>query len=370
VSELSDVLDTIAGLDERGERFALATIVAVRGSTYRRPGARLVVPERGESVGNISGGCLEGDVERIGREVIASGVPLLELFDLSADDDAVWGYGLGCNGAMELFIEPGDGAGEFARQLRAMMGEGRPACLATVLEGTAAGTRLLVTAGQADGDGPLADAAHRALAAGTSSVETVGLADGEARVFLEVLKPPLSLLICGAGHDAIPLVRQAADLGWRVTVVDPRSAFLTAYRFPGATELLEADGDELAGRTIIDSDTYAVVMTHNYLRDLGYLRALLATEAGYIGMLGPRRRTGQILGELAEQGITITPADQARLHAPAGLDLGAEGPDEIATSIVAEVLAVARGRGGGPLRERRGSIHAAEPAAPAAQPPT
>ena len=369
MSELTEVLAAIDELLARGERFAIATIVSVRGSTYRRPGARLVVPERGESVGNISGGCLEGDVERIGREVIAAGVPQLELFDLSADDDAVWGYGLGCNGAMELFIEPGDRvAASVAGQLRAAVEADQRACLATVIEGPSVGVRLLVVSDGLGAEGPLADAARAALAAGQSSVQQVPMSDGDARAFLEVIRPPLHLLVCGAGHDAIPLVSQAGDLGWRVTVVDPRSTFLTTDRFPSATDLLEAEGDELVGRAAVDADTYAVVMSHNYRRDLGYLRALLGSEARYVGMLGPRRRTEQILDELAGQGVTLTSDDWARLHAPAGLDLGAEGPDEIAASIVAEILAVERGRHGGPLRERRGPIHAAD--VPAGQPPT
>ncbi len=374
MSELTDVLDALSEVHARGERGALATIVAVRGSTYRRPGARLLVREHAEPVGNISGGCLEGDVERIGREVLASGEPRVVRFDLTADDDAVWGYGLGCNGAIELFVQPTDQAVSTADLLRSAIERQQPCCLATVIESTdpavTAGAGFLVPAdgmpAGATGGGSdtlVTDAARRALMATGSRVEELATEGGSLRVFLEVVLPPPRLLVCGAGHDAIPLVRLAGQLGWRVVVVDPRERFLTRERFPEAAALLDPDPRDLAEVAPVDERTYAIVMTHNYLRDMEYVRALIASPAPYLGILGPRRRTEQLLRELAEQGVEPTDEQRARIRAPAGLDLGAETPDEIAASIVAEVLAVQRERAGGPLRDRRGPIHArAEPA--------
>jgi xanthine dehydrogenase accessory factor len=370
MSEISDVLGAIGALHARGERMALATIVSVRGSTYRRPGARLLVPEHGAPVGNVSGGCLEGDVERIGREVMASGTPRLELFDLTADGEEVWGYGLGCNGAMELFIEPAEHTVATAAVLRRVLDEERACCLVTALtsgiDGVDPGARFLVEAsgtrdgglGAPDADAVATDLARQALASGRSSVETLGTAGGEIRVFAEVLEPPPRLLVCGAGHDAIPLVRYAADLGWRVTVADVREPFLTQERFPEASSFVDADPITVARVWQPDRRSSAVVMTHNYLRDIDYLRALLDCDLAYLGVLGPRRRTEQLLRELAADGVTVTDTSRARLHAPAGLDLGAEGPEEVAWSIVAEMLAVRRGRSGGPLRARAAPIHA------------
>lgn len=366
MSEISDVLSAISALHARGERMALATIVSVRGSTYRRPGARLLVPEHGAAVGNVSGGCLEGDVERIGREVMASGEPCLELFDLTADGDEVWGYGLGCNGAMELFIEPADHAVATAAALRTAVEEERACCLVTVIaSGTDAvrpGARLLLHAdGRVEGgigshkaDAAAADLARRAFDSGASGLEELG----ELRVFTELLLPPLRLLVCGAGHDAIPLVRQAASLGWRVTVADVRRPFLSQDRFPDASGFLDVEPLTVADAFAPDARTSVVVMTHNYLRDIDYLRSLLDCGLAYLGVLGPRRRTDQMLAELAAAGVEPTSADRDVLHAPAGLDLGAEGPEEVAWSIVAEMLAVHRGRGGGPLRDRTAPIHA------------
>ena len=311
---------------------ALATAVATRGSTYRRAGARLLVPAEGEPIGNISGGCLEGDVARIGREVIASGEPRLVEFDMTADDDAVWGYGLGCNGAIELFVEPTQGVLESVAALRS----GAGACLVIPLTGPNAGVHSLETAG----------AAAAALREGTPRVEEV---DGE-RVFFEPLLLPFRLLICGAGHDAIPLVRQAVELGWRVAVVDVRRALLTPERFPGA-EFADPDPATAADALAPDERTAAILMSHNYLRDIGYLGSFLNASLAYLGVLGPRGRTEQMLAEIGR------PEAISRLHAPAGLDIGAEGPEEVAHAIIAEILAVTRGRGGGPLRDRQGSIH-------------
>lgn len=340
MSELTDILDAVEDALARGDPMALATIVATTGSTYRRAGARLLVPAGGDPIGNISGGCLEGDVARIGREVMQDGTPRLANFDLTADDDAVWGYGLGCNGAFEIFVEPTAGAVETAAALRQALG-GSPTCLVSVLSGPHAGSHRLQTDG----------AAAAALADGNPRI----VEEGGERVFYEPMLPPLRLVVCGAGHDAIPLVRQAAELGWRVTVADVRRALLTNERFPDVFDFVDADPDGAAGVIGPDERTAVVLMSHNYLRDTAYLRSFVEAPLAYLGVMGPRGRTEQMLAEIGE------PAAFERVHAPAGLDIGAEGPEEVARAIVAEILAVTRGRAGGSLRDRRGPIHADQP---------
>ena len=307
MSELLQILDAIEKRAERGEEMALATIVATRGSTYRRAGARLLVPAEGEPIGNISGGCLEGDVARIGREVMAVGEPRVVSFDLTADDDAVWGYGLGCNGTFELYVEPTAGAVESARTLRTALA-GEPTVLSTVIAGPRMGARWSGTDG----------AAAAALRDGIPLV----IEDGDERVFHEPMLPPLHLVVCSAGHDAIPLVRQASELGWRVTVADVRRRLLTHERFPGATDFVHADPDQAADVAQPDARTAVVLMSHNYLRDIAYLRSFVDAPLAYLGALGPRGRTEQML---------------------------------------AEILAVTRRRSGGPLRERPGPIHGDQP---------
>jgi xanthine/CO dehydrogenase XdhC/CoxF family maturation factor len=368
VSEIADVLEAIESLSAKGERMALATIVAVRGSTYRRPGARLLVPEEGAPIGNISGGCLESDVADMARIVMEEGRARLAGWDLTADDDDVWGLGLGCNGAIEVFIEPADRAAEVAGALRMALDEEHPISLVTVLESDVPdrivpGARLIVRpSGAAEGslgdpslDAEAALAARELLAAQRSEIRTFG--DG-VRVFVEVLEPPLRLLVCGAGHDAIPLTAVAAGMGWRPVVVDDRPAFLTTERFPAAHAFVALETpDEVAAKAPADPRTFAVVMSHNYLRDRDYLRGLLKTDVHAIAMLGPAARTQRILMDLDEEGVMLTDADRQRIHGPAGLDLGAEGPEEIAQAIVAEIIAIRHGRSGGYLRERPGPIH-------------
>jgi xanthine/CO dehydrogenase XdhC/CoxF family maturation factor len=331
MSELQQILARIEELKAAGEPMALATIVSTTGSTYRRPGARMLITADSRWIGNVSGGCLEGDVARIGREVMESGNPRLASFDLTADDDAVWGYGLGCNGSFEILVEPTSGATVVADLLRLHVA----GCLETLLTGPDAGAHSFQ-----------ADASHD----GRPSVREE---DG-ARVFHEPIQPPMRLIVCGAGHDAIPLVQQAADLGWRVTVADVRRALLNHDRFPGASDFCDADPEQAADALATDACTAIMLMSHNYLRDIAYLRSLLDAPWAYLGVMGPRGRTEQMLAEIGRLG------ELERLHAPAGLDIGAEGPDEVARAIVAEILAVSRGRSGGALRTRRGPIHTSD----------
>jgi xanthine/CO dehydrogenase XdhC/CoxF family maturation factor len=367
VSEITDVLEAIELLSAKGEKMALATIVAVRGSTYRRPGARLLVPEEGAPVGNISGGCLEGDVADMARIVMEEGRARLAGWDLTADDDDVWGLGLGCNGAIEVFIEPADRAAEVAGALRMALEEERPISVVTVLESALdavpSGARVVVrpdgssegSLGDATVDAAAVAVASELLATQTSEIRTL---PGDIRAFVEVLEPPLRLLICGAGHDAIPLVKAASILGWRPIVIDDRTGFLTRERYPDAAGFIQVERPEDAAKLAeVDERTFVTVMTHNFLRDKEYLRSFLGSNAAYIGMLGPAARTQRLLMDLAEEGVTITDEDRARIHGPAGLDLGSEGPEEISGSIIAEIVAVRRGRNGGFLKARPGPIH-------------
>jgi xanthine/CO dehydrogenase XdhC/CoxF family maturation factor len=349
VSEIGDVLAAIEALTAKGERMALATIVAVRGSTYRRPGARLLVPERGTPVGNLSGGWAR-----------------LASWDLTADDDAVWGLGLGCNGAIEVFIEPAERAAEVAGALRTALEEQRPISVVTVLGSSVpsvASSARLVVRPEGDAEGSLGDPAidDEAIEAAREQLrrersEVRELADG-VRAFVEVLDPPLRLAVFGAGHDAIPLVRAAAVLGWNVVVVDDRPAFLTQDRFPHAASFVPVDDPAGAAKAAgVDERTFGVVMTHNFLKDKEYVRSLVGSTAPYVALLGPGARTERLLMELRDEGVDVDGA-RDRIHGPAGLDLGGEGPEEIAQAIVGEIVAVKRRRSGGFLRDRSGPIH-------------
>jgi xanthine/CO dehydrogenase XdhC/CoxF family maturation factor len=369
-SEIADVLEAIETLSERGEKMALATVVAVRGSTYRRPGARLLVRDSGELIGNISGGCIDGDVQELAKEVMGGGKARLVDFDLTADDEAVWGWGLGCNGAMELFVEPAEKAFEVTGALRRALEEEREVSVVTVIEssveGVERGARLVVhpdghrekSLGNAEVDDAAAAAAGAALSKGLSIKQDLEVAGGVTTAFVEVLEPSPRLLICGAGHDAIPVVRFAAALGWRPVVVDDRERFLTKDRFPEADGFISLSQPvEAAERARPDQRTFVVVMSHNYLRDKDYIRSFLGTDVPYIGSLGPHKRLESILTDLAKEGVEPSEEQLEKIYAPAGLDVGAEGPEEVAWSIMAEVLAVRTGRRAGFLRDRKGHIH-------------
>ncbi len=368
MKELSEILAAIDAATASGEPMVLATIIGVRGSTYRRAGARLLVTRSGQQTGNISGGCLEGDVAVIAAEVLERRVPRLMRYELSADDDPVWGLGLGCNGAIEVFVEPTAGDDLLWRALRAALGGDDAVVIASVVEGTTtapAGRRVVVwpdgrrqgSLGDASIDataGRLALAAFRERRSGTHTVQS---AAGPLRLFVEVLQPPMRLVVCGAGHDAIPVVRFAAQLGWRVIVVDRREALLNHDRFPGAAGFVHTDFPEAGKRVPTDERTYVLIMTHNYVHDRDLLRAFLPTEAAYLGMLGPRARKEKIVRELQEEGVVLDASRRAQIFGPVGLDIGSETPDEIAVAALGEILAVARGREGGFLRVRPGPIH-------------
>jgi xanthine/CO dehydrogenase XdhC/CoxF family maturation factor len=373
MSEVAEILDAISALEGRGENMALATIVDVRGSTYRRPGARLVMSGDGKMVGNLSGGCLEGEVQEVALSVMKEARARTAFYDLTADDEVVWGWGLGCNGAIEVFIEPAAKAIEIAGALRGAIEEQRPVAVGTVLESSVPdvepGDRLLAEREEVSGrladdeaHARLAEVVVEALSSGVTEVRELSVRPGDLRVFIESIQPPLRLLVCGAGHDAMPLVRLAVSLGWNVDVLDDRRSMLNEDRFPGVRSFIESAPADAAVTARVDGRTNVVVMSHNYLRDRDYLKSFVASDAAYVGMLGPRARLERLLGDLATEGINPSNEQRNRLHGPAGLDVGAEGPEEIAAAIVGEILAVSRQREGGFLRERAGPIHGRQPA--------
>lgn len=339
------VLEAVQSWTEADIAFALATVVGVRGSTYRGLAARQLVAADGTSVGTVSGGCLDADLRDVAARVISSGQPEQVEFDLTADDEAIWGWGVGCNGATDLLVEPAASA----QQLVSMIsGAGSEAfCLVHPVADVAA--RRIVTARDASPD-PIAVAARSALESGRHRVQEI---EGATHLF-EVIGAPPRLVIFGAGHDAAPLVAQGAMLGFRTVVVDDRRQFLTAERFPEAHDLIHAEPRDLARAVRPDSKTAVVLMSHNYLRDLDALASVLASEVVYIGALGPGERLQRMLDDLAARNVDVAEHDLAKVHGPAGLDIGAEGPTEIAWSVMAEVLSVIRGRAGGSLRARKG----------------
>lgn len=294
-----------------GAEAVLATVVATRGSVYRRPGARMLLTREGWAAGSVSGGCIESDLVQTAFDRTVDG-PTVVTYDASAPDDVLLGFGLGCNGAVDVLMQrlPADGGvlAVVERVISERAGE-------EVWTGRDGSFEIAE-----DENDPRSEIRDRAI-------------------LVERLLPPPALTIFGAGHDAVPLARAANGLGWHVTVVDGRSAYAKPERFPEARVVVSPPTQPIE----IERDAAVVLMTHSFAHDAAILR-WLPRDLPYVGVLGPIHRTHRLLEEAG-----IATAD---LYAPIGLDLGAEGPDEIALAIVAEILAVRKGRAGGHLKGR------------------
>ncbi len=341
---------------ERGQRAAIATVVRVRGSAYRREGTRMLVLDDASQVCMLSGGCLEGEVVESALGVIGSGTPEVVHYDLS--EDATWGLGLGCGGSVDVRLERVEQDAVTLAWLGALR-TGKAAALCVPIAGEG---RLFIRGDTVQGK--LSDPALHTFAVqaararlNTRDPRAATLtAPGGQEVFIDVNAPAPELLIYGAGHDAQPLSAQAILLGYRVTVVDPREAYLTPGRFPGAA-LLALAPEELEGRLELSTRTQAIIMNHHLDRDRVCLWHALSSGASFIGMLGPRSRYGQLLEALEQDGLYATPAQLERVHSPVGLSLGAEAPEEVAMSILSELMAWRRGAEGKPLNGHEGPIH-------------
>ncbi|WP_134687270.1 XdhC family protein [Brevibacillus migulae] len=378
MQELREIVEAIQASQAVGKRSALATVVSVVGSAYRREGAKMWIDETGCTIGTISGGCLEADVAETALQVMETGKPMIKPYVM--DEDLVWGLGLGCPGTVEIAIEPIPLQQEedpALFQWLTAIGEGRPAVLATLLDDhmnkEMSPQRRMFIPENGLPIGNVGDRAWNRFAlergremfarqrakAGNYAVERP---DGSAaRLFLDVYMPPIELMIFGAGHDALPLARMGSQLGMSVTVVDPRPAYNTEERFPGANRLL-LDPCLAADEIPIHARTYIVIMNHHLERDRAALAHALSSSSSYIGMLGPRRRCERLLRSLETTGHVWEAERLAHLHNPVGLDIGAETAEEIAFSIITEVLAIRNGHKGGLLRDTV-AIHQAAAAA-------
>jgi xanthine/CO dehydrogenase XdhC/CoxF family maturation factor len=369
--ELRLILDAARRLTARGEEGVLATVVKVEGSTYRRPGARLLVTRGDESVGGVSGGCLEGDLVRKAWWRTEDG-PALVTYDSTADAETAWQLGLGCNGVVHVLLGRLTPAGpDPLAFVRRCVESNETGVLATVIRadaatGLALGDRLTLGPDGARtddlGNDELAEQvradAAECLARDRGRTETYAPPGGEAEVAFEVVRPPVRLLVFGAGFDAAPVVAAGRALGWHVTVIDRRPGAAHRPAFAAADAVLAAPARAACEQLRPDVRTAAVVMNHNLPDDRDALAALLRSECRYVGVLGPRARTEKLLAEIPG----VAPESLDRLYAPIGLDVGADGPEEIAAAVVAEVAAVFAGRGGGHLRDRPGPIHRREAA--------
>jgi xanthine/CO dehydrogenase XdhC/CoxF family maturation factor len=372
MKELREIIRGYEAIKLAEEKAMLATIVDVRGSTYRRPGARMLIRQDGTTIGAISSGCLEADVVERAKKVMDSRDAITVVYDLTSPENDVWGLNLGCNGVIQILLEPLPLSTRsfHLKSIADCLDSEKVGVLASVfrVEGefraTIGSHLFLLEDGSVAEDiknptltAPLTEDCLTALRTKRTGVKEYRFIEGTVEALIEVIRPSVPLVIIGAGADSVPLARFAKELGWSVTVIDHRPAFITKERFPDADSLILARPEEISDKFRFKGNTVAVIMTHNFSHDLQLLRTLLPSPALYIGILGPSKRTELLLEKVRETGFTPTSKHLGRLHGPVGLNIGAESPEEMSLSILSEIQAFMNGRTGGFLRDHSGPIH-------------
>jgi len=368
MKEIAQIVEQYRIATRDGLRTAIATVVHLEGSSYRRPGARMLVTEDGTITGSISGGCLEGDALRKAQLVIMRDRPKLVTYDTSNEEDASIGHQLGCAGIITVLFEPVGPANNLPMDLlERCLTDRQDKVLITChserqeYSGTC---MLMLPDGTVIGSAPegvpidtLKKSAEHGLKEKRSYFHQLQHNGTSIGIFTQFVPPPLSLVIAGAGNDAIPLSAMATELGWQVNVIDGRHTHARQDRFGSSCQVFTGKPELLLEKTVIDHRTAVVMMTHNYRYDLEMLRLLIASASPYLGMLGPRKKLDRMVEELRKDGMTITGDMLSKVYGPVGLDLGAETPEEIALSILAEIQAVFSRKQAHSLRENPAVIH-------------
>lgn len=370
MKEISEILKAYSEAKATGKKTALATVVKVEGSSYRQPGARMLVTEDGFLTGAISGGCLEGDALRKALLSIHQQQNKLITYNTSNDEDVEVGLQLGCNGIVHILFEYIDEALENnpIRLLQQLQAERKPAVIGT----------LFSLQKQARQDGTILFYRENTDALYSNSIALELLPDAKmvledkltilkkinennAEALIEYIPPPVSLIIVGAGNDVQPLVKMVEIAGWEITIAEGRATHATKKRFPEAKQIWVGKPEIVFENVNIDQQTYFVLITHNYKYDLAMLKLLLQTDCRYIGILGPKTKLNRMLDDLLSEGIKVTEEELNRIYGPIGLDIGAETSEEIALSIVAEIKAMMSGKTGNSLKYKSGKIHNTAP---------
>ncbi|WP_379966312.1 XdhC family protein [Epilithonimonas sp. UC225_85] len=372
MKEINEIIKAYKAVKLGNKKTALATVVHVEGSSYRRPGARMLVTEDGLITGAISGGCLEGDALKKALMAMYENKNKLVTYDTTNESNASFGVQLGCNGIVHILFEPIDDTLKInpIELLQKASGERKNAVLTTMFSlnrGNQPGTFLLLNdEGFVDNEGKIIDSslkekikedAKAALINEESVINEYTVENEKTHAFIEVVKPAVSLIIYGAGNDAQPLVAIADMLGWKVSIIDGRHSHATQKRFPTVEMLTVSNAENALQNIVIDTQTVFVLMTHNYNYDIEVLSQLIGTDCNYIGILGPKTKMERMYNDLSDKGFLITENIKDRIFSPVGLDLGAETSEEIALSIVSEIQSFFTGKNGKSLRLKEQQIH-------------
>ncbi len=344
------------------DALVLGTVIATAGSTYRKPGAMMLITHDSSYHGLISGGCLEADLASHAKEVFADGKTRNVCYDMSQGDDFAWGLGLGCDGVIHLMLqrlEGNTGFGFFETLDQAWKANKNGLLSLITASGdpnySAGNYALHCGAEFSNGDLSLMSSMHSPEGSLFSEghdmsrrywQDTIDTSQGNIDLLLIPIMPPPAILICGAGHDALPVARLAVEMGWRCTIVDHRPGFARTDRFPNSCEIRVLQPDELSKHIQLDHIDAAVLMTHHLGHDRSYLSQVVEATVSYIGLLGPRARRDRLLDEIGAKGVHV--------HGPAGLDIGAEMPESIALAIIAEIHAFLNRRDGSMLTQSGG----------------
>ena len=363
--ELQAIINGFQASEQKKETTFLATIVNTFGSTYRQKGAKMLITATGEMVGTLSGGCVENDIWQYTKQI--SSEPLLISYDATSEEDLVWGFGLGCNGTVQILLEKLDHSLNLSplNLIAQCLNNQKTGAIATIFAvkgklNLKIGSRLLIYPNDTIYTNIQNQELKNALSADTiavknnrkSTVNQYQLSSGSVEVFIEVIKPPTSLIIFGAGRDVLPVVKLAKAIGWQVTVVDCRAQETTYQRFALADNIILTRRDVISQQISVNDNTVAVIMTHNYFDDCDIIKFLLPTQIPYLGVMGSKNRIAQIIEELNPPQIQLE-----KLYSPIGLDIGADTPAEIASAIITEIQAVLTKCNSGFLKDRSQPLH-------------
>lgn len=372
MKEFKKIVETYKNIDFKKNKAAIATVVRVEGSSYRRAGARMIMTDDGRWTGAISGGCLEGDALRKARKAILDNSPSLVTYDTMEDKSAMeLGIGLGCNGIIDVFIEPITHEDNNQLDLiRSFLDHKKADVMATIykvdnMNGFSAGDRWLLSELKEGNNEVVIQSLREDMKVVLESHKSIDVEyrceeNQTLNVFIEFLHPGLDLIIFGAGYDAIPLARIASEVGFNVTVTDDCVAHIAPVKFPTVDSLIHASREQVVCRLSINPFTAAVLLSHNYKYDLQVLKSLITTDIRYIGIMGPSKRFEKMKVEIESNGTVFSVNTMKKIFSPVGLDLGAETPEEIAISIVSEIQAFFNNRSGLMLKDRTGPIHKRE----------
>ncbi len=344
MKEIHDIIVAYDAAKKTGIRSALATVVDVQGSSYRRPGARMLVTEDGKLTGAISGGCLEGDALRKAVLAITQEKKKLVVYDTTDEDDAKLGIQLGCNGIVSILFEPLDildplNPVEILRKTT-MLREASVVLTFFSKNNTIHSGTMLQEQAVDRSVTDIHSIVQKVFENKRSMHCEVECKEDVQHCFAEYLEVPVSFIIAGAGNDAMPLVTMAKQLGWQVTMVDGRPTHANLQRFPQADTIVTGKPEQVIPSLLIDERTAIVLMTHNYNYDLSMLCGLQGKSFAYLGLLGPAAKRERLLTEAAQKGIFFSDEETERIYGPTGLQIGAETSEQIAVSIIAEIMSV------------------------------